>query len=125
MSLFIDPEETFDIVVAYKTDENGSVEVVANDDKADDALIMTFRRPNFDDETAAMSGSATVGSDGRLRVDVATIRANRLKILLKEWKTREGREDQKFVPPTPESVARLHPTVAAAAVEKLHEVIGM
>ena len=131
--IFIDPEETVSFNIFVGVDENEKIYVnddnkkliAENKEVIKDQVVsfgFVFRKPSYKDNIDMMKKSGAVTTNGEtVEFDASALRYERLVTLIKSW-TLTDRED-KELPPTRENIDRLHPTFAAAILDKLEEDI--
>ena len=130
--IFIDPKETvsFEIFVGVVegkvfTGDNKEKLVAENKDIDKESVMsfeFVFRIPSYKDNIDMMKSSGAVTTDGEtVEFDAASLRYERMVTLIQSWTLTD--EEGKEISPTRENINRLHPTIAAAILDKLEEII--
>jgi hypothetical protein len=132
VSLFVNPEDTFEIsfvVAASKTKPNilyadVNEEELKKQGGTDFGEVekhtVSFRVPSYGDSTKILDKSVRLSGD-EMTLSVAEIRQTRLITLIKSWTFKDS--EGKPVPTQKENVQNLHPLIAAVITIQLDKAL--
>ena len=118
MSLFISPEDRFDVTVRYVEDGD---KITISKDKKSKSVTVTCRKPNFEMSQVILHASTILTDEGAPVVDLLRVRKTMLYHLAVSW---DIQEEGKPVPMTADKISQMHPVIASALCKEIQEAVG-
>ena len=119
MSLFID-DSLIEVQISYKITEG--VPELAEDDSGTDSFSVSFKMPNFKENSDILSKVIMVDASSEIKIDPMALRYERLVTLIKKWSITD--ESGNVVRVSRDSINKLHPNIASAIADKMDEFIS-